>query len=291
MKKRIYLYIIIIMILVPKICYASNELEENTIIDTNTILEEQQENFGIRDFLKESENYAPDFLKDLDISNIFNNAIKGKIDNKNILKKILNLAGSQIKSTLIILINILVIVLIHSVLKSITDSLENSDISKIIYYVQYIMIITIIMANFSDIIKSVSETIENLVGFSQNLIPLLITLLTYTGNITTSAIIEPILFFLLEFIANIIKTLIIPIVSIITVLIITSKITDRIQISKLAGFMKSSIIWFLGVILTLFVGVVSLEGSLSASIDGVTSKTAKAAVSSLIPVVRKNTRR
>ncbi len=279
------------MILVPKICYASNELEENTIIDTNTILEEQQENFGIRDFLKESENYAPDFLKDLDISNIFNNAIKGKIDNKNILKKILNLAGSQIKSTLIILINILVIVLIHSVLKSITDSLENSDISKIIYYVQYIMIITIIMANFSDIIKSVSETIENLVGFSQNLIPLLITLLTYTGNITTTAIIEPILLFLIEFIANIIKTLIIPIVSIITVLIITSKITDRIQISKLAGFMKSSIIWFLGVILTLFVGVVSLEGSLSASIDGVTSKTAKAAVSSLIPVVRKNTRR
>ncbi len=291
MKKRIYLYIIIIMILVPKICYASNELEENTIIDTNTILEEQQENFGIRDFLKESENYAPDFLKDLDITNIFNNAIKGKIDNKNILKKILNLAGSQIKSTLIILINILVIVLIHSVLKSITDSLENSDISKIIYYVQYIMIITIIMANFSDIIKSVSETIENLVGFSQNLIPLLITLLTYTGNITTTAIIEPILLFLIEFIASIIKTLIIPIVSIITVLIITSKITDRIQISKLAGFMKSSIIWFLGVILTLFVGVVSLEGSLSASIDGVTSKTAKAAVSSLIPVVRKNTRR
>ena len=291
MKKRIYLSIIIIMILVPKICYASNELEENTVIDTNTILEEQQENFGIRDFLKESENYAPDFLKDLDITNIFNNAIKGKIDNKNILKKILNLAGSQIKSTLIILINILVIVLIHSVLKSITDSLENSDISKIIYYVQYIMIITIIMANFSDIIKSVSETIENLVGFSQNLIPLLITLLTYTGNITTTAIIEPILLFLIEFIANIIKTLIIPIVSIITVLIITSKITDRIQISKLAGFMKSSIIWFLGVILTLFVGVVSLEGSLSASIDGVTSKTAKAAVSSLIPVVRKNTRR
>ncbi len=291
MKKRIYLSIIIIMILVPKICYASNELEENTVIDTNTILEEQQENFGIRDFLKESENYAPDFLKDLDITNIFNNAIKGKIDNKNILKKILNLAGSQIKSTLIILINILVIVLIHSVLKSITDSLENSDISKIIYYVQYIMIITIIMANFSDIIKSVSETIENLIGFSQNLIPLLITLLTYTGNITTTAIIEPILLFLIEFIANIIKTLIIPIVSIITVLIITSKITDRIQISKLAGFMKSSIIWFLGVILTLFVGVVSLEGSLSASIDGVTSKTAKAAVSSLIPVVRKNTRR
>ena len=50
--------------------------------------------------------------------------------------------------------------------------------------------------------------------------------------------------------------------------------------------MKSSIVWSLGIILTLFVGVLSLEGSLTSSIDGVTAQTAKAAVSSLIHVVR-----
>jgi len=46
-------------------------------------------------------------------------------------------------------------------------------------------------------------------------------------------------------------------------------------------------VWILGVVLTLFVGVVSLEGNLSSSVDGVTAKTAKAAVSSFIPVVGK----
>ena len=51
--------------------------------------------------------------------------------------------------------------------------------------------------------------------------------------------------------------------------------------------MKSSVVWVLGVILTVFVGVVSLEGTLTASVDGVTAKTAKAAVSNLIPVVGK----
>ena len=115
--------------------------------------------------------------------------------------------------------------------------------------------------------------------------------MAYTGSITTTTVLEPVLLFLIEFIANMIKVLIIPIVSIITVLIIVSNLTDRIQISKLGNFMKSSIIWSLGIILTLFVGVVSLEGSLTSSIDGVTAKTAKAAVSSLIPVVRKNFRR
>ena len=110
--------------------------------------------------------------------------------------------------------------------------------------------------------------------------------MAYTGSITTTAVIEPLLLFMIEFIANMIKTLILPVISIITVLIVISKITDRLQINKLGNFLKSSIVWVLGIILTVFVGVVSLEGSLTSSIDGVTAKTAKAAVSSLIPIVR-----
>lgn len=286
MKKNICLYILItIIILLPKITYADNA------IDTEAILEEQESSFGIKDFLKEAESYAPDFIKELDISNIFNMAVTGNIDNTSFFKKILSLLGSQITNTLKVLINILIIVLIHSILRSITDSLESSNVSKIVYYVQYILIVTVIMANFSDILNDVNETIENLIGFAELLVPLLITLMTYTGSITTTAVIEPILLFLIEFIANLIKTLIIPVVSIITVLTIISKITDKIQINKLGNFMKSSIVWLLGIILTVFVGVVSLEGSLTSSIDGVTAKTAKAAVSSLIPVVRKNLRR
>lgn len=286
--------IIAIFIFIPKNTKAYNEnnqTSEKNEINTDIILEEQQASFGIRDFLKEAENYSPDFVKDLDISNIFNSALTGKIDNSNILKKILNLAGVQVIDTLKILINILLIVLIHSILKSITDGLENGEVSKIVYYVQYVLIVTIIMANFTDILKSVEETIENLVGFSGSLVPLLVTLMTYTGSITTTAVIEPILLFMIEFITNMIKTLVIPIISIITVLIIISKITDKVQISKLGNFLKSSVVWALGIILTTFVGVVSLEGSLTSSVDGVTAKTAKAAVSSLIPIVRQNIRR
>lgn len=286
--------IIAIFIFIPKNTKAYDEKKqtsEKNEINTDIILEEQQSTFGIRDFLKEAENYSPDFVKDLDISNIFNSALTGKIDNSNILKKILNLAGVQVIDTLKILINILLIVLIHSILKSITDGLENGEVSKIVYYAQYVLIVTIIMANFTDILKSVEETIENLVGFSGSLVPLLVTLMTYTGSITTTAVIEPILLFMIEFITNMIKTLVIPIISIITVLIIISKITDKVQISKLGNFLKSSVVWALGIILTIFVGVVSLEGSLTSSVDGVTAKTAKAAVSSLIPIVRQNIRR
>ena len=76
----------------------------------------------------------------------------------------------------------------------------------------------------------------------------------------------------------------------IAVLVVISKISDKVQVGKLAKFIKSSIVWSLGILLTIFVGVISLEGTLTSSVDGITAKTAKAAVSSLIPVVRKNIR-
>ena len=278
-KKLKYIFLILIFaltFLMPTMVFASYESNSNSILD------EQVKNFGINDFLKETKKYA----EDLDVSNIFDTALKGKVDNKSIFNKILNVLGKNVKSTLTNLLKILLVVFIHSILKAFTDGLENNNVSKIVYYVQYILIVTIIMTGFSDILKNVNTTIENLVGFVGILIPILITLMIYTGSIATSTLIEPILLFLIEFISLLIKKIILPVVSIITVVLIISKISDKIQITSLSKFMKSSIVWTLGVILTLFIGVLSLEGTLTSSVDGITAKTTKAAVSSLIPVVR-----
>ena len=285
MIKRLIFSLVILIIIIPKTVFSIET------INTDSILEEQFNSFGIKDFLKETQKYSPDLMKELDIKSIFKEALTGKINNKNILTKILKITGIQLEDTLKIIIQIMVIVLIHSILKSITDGLENSEVSKIVYYVQYILIITIIMANFTNVFKDINDTIQKLVGFSNTLVPLLITLMIYTGSITTSSLIEPILLFLIELISNIIKSLILPVISIIIVLIIISNISDRIQIKNLSKFMKSSVIWVLGIILTTFVGVLSLEGTLTSSVDGITAKTTKAAVSTLIPVVRKSIRR
>ena len=255
---------------------------------TTQMIKEEQKNFGISDFIDETDKYTTDFFKDINITEMLNSAITGKVDNSTILKRILNIFGKEIVSSLKTLVGVLVIVLIHSILKTVADNLETSNISKIIYYVQYILIVTLIMSNFSSLIQSITNTINNLVGFMNTLVPLLITLMVYTGSITTGGLLEPIILFIVQFIGNIIVSLIMPAISAITALMIISKLSDKVQIGKLANFMKSSIIWFLGIILTVFVGVISLEGTLTSSVDGITAKTAKTAVSSIIPVVRQD---
>lgn len=274
---------IITIIVMVLIVFLSNSSYAN---DNQTIIE-QQEEFKIQDFIKNAEKFTGEFFEDIDINEILNDAIKGEVDNSTLLKKILNILGKEVTTNIKSLVSILAIILIHSILKSISESLENNNISKLIYYVQYILIVTVIMSNFTDIIKLVQDTIGNLIGFMNALVPLLITLMMYTGSITTSSVVEPIILFMINFIGNIIQNLIIPFVLVLTSLVIISKISDKVHIDKLSKFFKSGIVWFLGIVLTVFVGVVSLEGTLSSSVDGITAKTTKAVVSSAIPVVGK----
>lgn len=284
MKKIVCLFITIILINFPIQNIYANTNENDS---QNQTLAEQQEEFGINDFIQESEQYTGEFFEDIDINEILQDALKGEVNNDNILTKILSLFGKEFMSALGAIAGILAIIIIHSILKSVSDGLENDNISKLIYYVQYILIITIIMSNFSDIVKIVQDTSNNLVGFMNILVPLLMTLMIYTGSITTTTILEPITLFLINFIGNIIQTILIPLVLVVVSLIIISKISDKVQIGKIAKFLKSGIVWFLGIILTVFVAVVSLEGTLSSSVDGITAKTTKAVVSSAVPVVGK----
>lgn len=283
-KTLIYFGLIFVLITAPSI---SKAVENGSEVNTDRIIEAQKESFGISDFLKETKKYGGKFLEDTDISEMLNNAITGNIDNNQIYKKILKIFGTEIQSSITTLISILIIAVLHSILKAISDNLENDNISKIIYYAQYVLIVTIIMSNFTEIIKMIKDTASNLVGFMNALIPILITLMTYTGSIVTGGLLQPIILFMINFLANIIQNVLIPLVLITAALSIISKISEKVQITKITKFFKSSITWFLGIALTIFVGVVSLEGTLSSSIDGITAKTAKAAVSSIIPVVGK----
>lgn len=276
MKRIILIFILVLMI--PNYAFAESQEE---------IMSSTQEKFNISGFLKEAQKYTNESFEEIDLSSMLGQAIQGKIDNNKLYKIIIKLLGKEVSSSLKILISILVIIVIHGILKAITDGLENNSVSQIIYFVQYILIVTLIMSNFSEIIKLVKDTANDLVGFINVLIPLLLTLMVYTGNITTSTVIEPIVLAISNFVGNIIADVLIPIVLIIVTFSIVSKVSERVQVEKLSKFLKSGVVWFLGIVLTVFVGVVSLEGTLSSSVDGVTAKTAKAAVSTVIQVVGK----
>lgn len=143
------------------------------------------------------------------------------------------------------------------------------------------------MTNFSSIISIIKDSIQNLVGLINSLIPILLALMTASGNVASATMVEPLIIFATIFIGNSITSFILPVVLVATVLGIIANLSDEIQIGKLSKFFKSGITWILGVGISIFITIISLEGNLTSNVDGLAAKGIKAAVSNGVPIVGK----
>ena len=88
-------------------------------------------------------------------------------------------------------------------------------------------------------------------------------------------------------ISNLVSALLIPLVLISTVLTLVSNISNEVDVSKLGAFLKKNALFILEISLIIFVGILSLEGTLAANVDGIVAKTTKSVVNVSIPVVGK----
>ena len=239
MKRRFMMFLIafLFMFFISPISYAEEEAASQ-----EEILSSQQDSLNISSFIKEAQKYTTDTFEDLDLGNLFSSAITGNVDNEMLLKAFSKIIGKEVVSCINVLGSIIIIIVIHSILKSISEGLENKSISQITYYVQYILIVTLIMKNFADILTMVRTSIDSLVGFMNSLVPLLITLMLTTGNIASAGITEPIILFIITFIGNFITTVLIPFILIANVLGIVSKVSPRVQVDKLSKFFNSSVV-------------------------------------------------
>lgn len=259
----------------------------NVVQATNEILETQLEALNLSSFIQEGEKYTKNSFAGLNINEVLNSAIKGEINTKTIYSSILKILGNEISSAITIIGGILAIIVIHAILKNVGENIGNNSISQIAYYVEYILIVTLIMKSFLTVIDMVKETIVNLVSYINMLIPLLLALIVTSGTAVTATAIQPVILWVMVLLGNGITMYILPLLLIATVLGIVSNLSEKIQIGRLSKMLKSSIVWVLGFALTLFVSFLSLEGTLTSGIDGLTLKGLKNASSTFVPVVGK----
>lgn len=280
MKKYIVVnfFILITLVIIPIKVKAT---EMNVIDNDELSIEKQKEQYGISRFINNSQKYTDE----IDLGQIFNEGLSGNFNNNRLIKLLFKLMGDELKQSLLTVSGIIIIIIINSILRAISENLGNESVSKIAYYIQYILIVTLIMKNFSEVIGRVKIAIEDLTGFASILIPSMTTLIIATGNITTSGLLEPILITMVTFISNFFTNILIPTILVATALGIISKISDSISIEKLSKFLNKYSIWVLTTVLGIFIGISALESGLTNNLDIVTKKAGKSVISTAVPVV------
>ncbi|MEN8075630.1 stage III sporulation protein AE [Clostridioides difficile] len=213
---------------------------------------------------------------------------EGNISISKVLSAVVSLFFREVKTVLSLAFSIIVIGIICSLFKNIQSSFSSEGISQVAFYACYAILIILLSKTFIISISLAKDVIIQITDFMDKVLPVLVIMLASAGGFTQAATMDPIILGATILIPKIYLNIIIPLILITFVLQFTNNISSESKLSNLCGLVKKSTVWIQGLIITIFIGVLTIRGITSSTIDAVTLKTTKFAVDNFIPIVGKS---
>lgn len=209
----------------------------------------------------------------------------GGVDAKEYFNKILNLIFSNLCEMIPIMATVLGVVLLYGVLGIIKSGFLNEETKKVITMALVLSVMAVIMTFVTKLTVNAKEVMESLKSQMYVSFPVFLTLLFASGGTTSTATLQPILYFLSVVISDIITNVVLPLFLFSLAVNFLSSISSDVKFTKLAEFAKTLSMYIIGVSLTVFTAVISISGAFASGYDGVLYKTAKYAVGASVPIV------
>ena len=232
-------------------------------------------------------NTLKEYAKEIDLVDMSDDLLSGDgVDYGVIYNFVSKHITLEIKEGIKTALAITIVLVLLGIIKNL-ELEKDGTIDKVTSLVGFLIIVTMLIKNYSSNVNLFTETITSLTQIVSVISPVMLAILIATGEIVTSGIISPIILFLTGSIGLLVSYIIVPLLTLALVLNIITSCSQTVKLDKLGNICRSSAMWLVSVAFALFLGVLSLETNISTSIDGVTVKTTQAAVSNLVPVVGK----
>lgn len=184
------------------------------------------------------------------------------------------------------LLGLLMMLTLFSVLlQTIQGAFEQNTVSKIAYFIVYMVLLYLALNSFYLAFSYTKDAIDSMSHFLLALLPLMLGLMATFGNVVSVSFFHPVIVFLIYISGVLVSKFILPLVFLSALLMIISSLNKQYQVTHLANLFKSVALGVLGGFLTIFLGVMSVQGSASAIQDGVAMKTTKFITGNFIPVI------
>ncbi|NEU29604.1 stage III sporulation protein AE [bacterium LRH843] len=181
--------------------------------------------------------------------------------------------------------SLILLTIFCTILQTLQNAFEQHTISKVAYAITYMVLMIIALNSFRVAIGYAADAISTINHFMMALLPLLLAMMASIGNITSAFLFHPLIIFLVNMSGLLIHYVVLPLLFLSAVLSIVSTLTDHYKVTKLASFLRTIAVGTLGVFLTVFLGVLSVQGASTAVADGITIRTAKFIAGNFVPVV------
>jgi len=241
----------------------------------------------MRGFLEQLDSDVQKAMPGFSLIRTFEELKSGELSLKpeNLGKTLLSVLGHQVLGTAPLIGKLLILAVLGAVLGQLQVAFGGS-VGKTAQVMTYLVLLSLAITSFKESLDIATGAIDQMVGLMQTMFPVILTLLVTMGNLTSAALFKPLIMGSLTVLATVIKTVILPLFFLAAVLKLFNNISDQFKLSKLAGLFEFAGKVSLGVIMTVFIGVMTVQGVTGGVADSVVFRTAKYSAD-LVPVVGK----
>lgn len=280
--KKLIIIAAILMIIMPTLAYAENSSIDDGIDEVLSGTDYYDLEILYNDILGENaEQPFEELVREISKNGLSELTAEQAVDL--IFESVKNAVFGNIG----IIVQIILIIVAAGILKHMQPSFKDSGVSKAAYFAVYFVIASLCTSILMSAVYTAKDTIEVLASIMEIITPILITLLTAMGGISSSALLSPAMAGITGSVFVLIKEVVFSAIIIAAVLYLISGISSVIKLEKFGALVESFIKWFIGIVTTLYMGITAIKGLSGAALDGLSARTAKFAIDNSVPIVGK----
>ncbi len=267
MLKTFLVILFLLLFFVPETVHAEGELDDQTEVIDQML-----------------DSSSGGFLSENELS-VENAEAFTKITPENVFSWVAGQIRAKIKAPFALMTTLLAIVFLSSITENMCTVGKINGSGKVGSIVCVIVSISAMLSPVSDCFLNAGDTLEEGGLFMLAYVPVMASVMTASGNITAAGSYNLIVLGVSELSVQIASGFLVPMLGLCFSVSIVDALNPGLSLGGLINGLKKIITVLLGFIMTVFVGMLSVQNIVGGSVDSLSVKTGKYLVSNFVPVI------
>ena len=228
------------------------------------------------------------------VKDMFSGGFVGKVESlingeyitgDSFLSSVFSLLWDGLFDFLPIIASIIAISILGGMVGNLKPNTGGKSIGNIVHFVTYGVVIVFLGTTLVELIAMTSKTLTSLKSLMDMIFPVLLTLLTAVGGSVSVGLYQPAIALLGNIFISLITYFLMPLFIFSIIFSIVGNLSNNVKLDKFVGFLQGTFKWSIGLLFTLFLGFITIQGISASAVDGLSIRTAKYTIKSYVPIV------
>ena len=202
-----------------------------------------------------------------------------------LFEQVLELAREKLSYPMEVIGRMLAIVVLCAVVQAVCSSNLSKQLQQLFSVTAVACMVTVLSRPALQCIERTVQALHECALFMMSFAPVMSSVVIAGGNPASAGSYNLFLFFACQVIAQLASQTLVPLLNIYLALCILSPLAPFLEMESITGAIRSAVCWGLGILTTVFVGMLSVQTVIGSGGDSLLLKTSKFLVGSFIPVI------